>query len=238
MRPGWHGAKTAVLLLLPIWGMSKPICGQVVAKTDQITFTYERAGMPVPKYKLVLDRDGRGSYLGEQAAPVIRGVVAEPASMGFERRYSLSGDTTGRIFALAAELNHFDADCASKAKNVASSGKKVLAYTGSDGAGLCAYDYTENKNVEALTDLFEGIAETMDVGRVLDHLHRFDRLGLDAELDLLTQEAAASRALELETIAETLRSIAEDADVMQRARGRARALLAMIPAEARQVGLQ
>jgi uncharacterized protein (UPF0147 family) len=43
-------------------------------------------------------------------------------------------------------------------------------------------------------------------------------LGLDAEMNFLSQEVAAGRALELATIATTLESIANDTAVMQRVR--------------------
>jgi hypothetical protein len=98
----------------------------------------------------------------------------------------------------------------------------------------CTYNYTENMGVNALTGLFLAIAETMDEGRTLDHLHRYDRLGLDAAMSYLTQEVSAGRALELGTIATTLRSIADDAEVIERVRMRARALLTLVPEQARQ----
>ena len=73
----------------------------------------------------------------------------------------------------------------------------------------------------------------MDEGRTIDHLHRYDRLGLDAELESFSREVSEGRALELGTIAPTLRSIADDPDVMQRVRTRASALLTLVPAQAR-----
>ena len=48
--------------------------------------------------------------------------------------------------------------------------------------GSCVYNYSDNKNVALLTDTFLGIAFTLDEGRKLDFLHRYDRLGLDAEM--------------------------------------------------------
>jgi hypothetical protein len=77
-----------------------------------------------------------------------------------------------------------------------------------------------------------GIAETMDEGRELDRLHRYDRLGLDDAMAALSAEVSAGRALGLETIAGTLRALADDAEVMQRVRARASALLRLIPADA------
>jgi hypothetical protein len=98
------------------------------------------------------------------------------------------------------------------------------------------YNYSDIKDVQQLTALFQGIAETMDMGRQLDHLHRYDRLGLDAELGTLANEIAEGRALELVTIQVSLRSVVQDTELMQRARSRANAMLASLPAEAAQVG--
>ena len=120
---------------------------------------------------------------------------------------------------------------AGKAKNIADTGTKLLTYTGPDGAGSCTYNYTENKDVQALTDTFEAIAETMDRGRELDHLRRFDRLGLDAAITFLAQEVSEGRALELGTIATSLRSITANPELIQRVRMRASKLLELIPAE-------
>ena len=111
--------------------------------------------------------------------------------------------TTARVFGLARGLKQFQVECASKAKNVASSGAKTLTYRAAAGGETsCAYDYSENKDVEALTAIFEGIAETMDEGRRLDYLHRYDRLGLDAATEFLAKEVAAGHALEVGTIAD------------------------------------
>jgi hypothetical protein len=63
----------------------------------------------------------------------------------------------------------------------------------------------------------------------LDRLHRYDRLGLDAAMTFLAQEVSAGHALEVGTIAASLRSITADPDVMERVRTRAGALLAQIP---------
>jgi hypothetical protein len=72
----------------------------------------------------------------------------------------------------------------------------------------------------------------LDEGRQLDHLHRYDRLGLDAAIKFLGQEVTDGRALEVGVIADSLRSIAADSEVMDRVRTRANTLLAMVPAAA------
>jgi hypothetical protein len=200
----------------------------------EVSFAFERTGLPVPRFTLSVDRNGLGTYTGEQAQTVVRGVPAQPATLTFEQKFALSSQTTRRIFALAEDLDHFNIACASKAKNVADTGTKTLTYAAPGTMHSCTFNYTENKNVSALTDLFLAIAGTMDEGRALDHLHRYDRLGLDAELQSFSREVAEGHAVELGTIASTLRAIAEDADLMQRVRTQARALLTMVSAETRQ----
>ena len=107
------------------------------------------------------------------------------------KSFRASAATAAKVFALAHSLNYFNIACASTAKNVADTGKKTLDYIrlGANGSradgvlGSCTYNYTENKDVQTLTDIFQGIADTLDEGRKLDYLHRFDRLGLDAEME-------------------------------------------------------
>ena len=138
--------------------------------------------------------------------------------------FSVSPATARKIFTLARDLKQFNFPCPSKAKNIADTGKKTLTYNGVEATSSCTYNYSENKNVQALTEIFQGIAETMNEGRKLDYLHRYDRLGLDAEITYLAQEVTAGRALELGAITESLRSIAADAEVIERVRTRANSL--------------
>jgi hypothetical protein len=199
-----------------------------------ILFSFERQGLPVPNYLIAIAQDGNGHYAGSEV-PATPGqsnmAAADPQPFG--RSFSVSPETAGRILGLARNLNDFNVTCASKAKNVADTGTKKLTYSGPDGHGSCTYNYTDNKNAGALTETFQGIAETMDIGRRLDLLHRFDRLGLDDAMSYLSDEFSHGRALEIGTIASSLSSIADDAEVMQRVRVRARALLALIPAQPR-----
>jgi hypothetical protein len=67
----------------------------------------------------------------------------------------------------------------------------------------------------------------MDEGRRLEFLHRYDRLGLDAEMTAMEDSVKAGRALELNTIEPVLASIVKDMAVMERVRQRAAKLLEM-----------
>lgn len=230
-----------LLLLLPLWNSAKSqdpgLSDPPRSPTTQshISFTFDRKGLPVPKYQLTIFEDGTGTYQGEEVQQTTGGTYAATAefpSREFKRPVALSGATAARIFKLSQQLNHFNKTCASKAKNIADQGTKTLTYTGPDGSGSCTYNFTEMKDVQALTDIFQGLAETMDEGRRLDQLHRYDRLGLDAAIKFLADEVTSGHALEVGTIAASLHSIAADPDVMERVRARANTLLALIVTDA------
>lgn len=198
---------------------------------SQVSFSFERRGLVVPKFQLTVRDDGTGLYEGEevQNASTSNTSVAPPPQE-FRRPLNISQPTVKRIFTLSKQLNQFNTTCTSKAKNIADTGAKILTYSGLVGvSGSCSYNSTDSKDVQTLTDIFQGIAETLDEGRKLDYLHRYDRLGLDEATSFLAEEAADGRALEIRTIAESLRSIASDSNVMERVRTRAESLLSLVP---------
>jgi len=197
----------------------------------QVSFTFDRKGVLVSHYRLVVHDDGSGLYEGtEIPSATAYGHPASDSAQPFKHVITISPVTSQKIFSTAEKLNRFDVPCASKLKNIADTGTKTLMYEGSDGNGSCTYNFSENKDVQSLTEIFQGIAETLDTGRRLDQLHRFDRLGLDAAMKALVDEVSEGRALEIGTIAKSLRSIASDTEVMARVRSRASTLLSQIPA--------
>jgi hypothetical protein len=187
-----------------------------VGKTDaKVSFAFERPGLPVPKFTLVVDESGNGTYQAEDGAVPV------------DREFSLAGATIAKIFALVRSVQLTPEVCVGKAKNVADTGTKTLTFVAVGATSNCSYNYSESKEVQQLTAIFEGVAETMDEGRKLDQLHRYDRLGLDAEMIAFANEVSSGRALEMGTIAPCLRAIAEDPDVIERVRVRAVKLLAL-----------
>lgn len=211
-----------------------PSGGQVnpagdTATSSKVSFQFERPGLAVPRYTIVVQEDGTGTYQA-QIAPVSGGngaMGASTAAQPVSQPIRISIPTTQAIFGTAHSLDRFNIPCESRAKNIADTGKKTLSYKGSDGQGSCLYNYSENKSVAQLTDTFQAIAQTMDEGRKLQFLHRFDRLGLYSEIDVLSHEVEEKRVLELGNIAPALRSIVADEAVMQKVRERAAHLLAL-----------
>src|SRR5215467_10964568 len=160
------------------------------AKTPaEISFQFDRTGLPVPRFTLSLHEDGTGTYKGDQAEiPATPTSMRGQAAQHIDRSINLTPATVSKIFKGARALNYFNVECASKAKNIADTGKKTLTYTGADGSGSCTYNYSEIKTIDTLTNTFLAIAYTLDEGRRLEFLHRYDRLGLDSEMTTLSQE--------------------------------------------------
>jgi len=207
--------------------MAQGTAPQASAPDAQIVYHYERPGLPVPTYTFTLHEDGRGSYKASYVPPPASNSVVAPAPVATEvnTHITLTPATTAKLFEEIRGTDHFRKQCESKAKNVADTGWKTIEYTGPDGRATCTYNYTENKALVAVTEIFGGIATMMDMGRQLEFDRRYDRLGLDAKMTALVAAIKDKSALEVQTIAATLRSIAEDPQVIERVRVQAGRLI-------------
>ena len=94
----------------------------------------------------------------------------------------MSAADRDKIFRYAREANYFNGDFSFKKHAVASTGKKTLTYVDPARHFQTTYDYSENKAIQEITSIFKGISNTIEHGRKLQFLRRFDKLGLEAEL--------------------------------------------------------
>ena len=69
---------------------------------------------------------------------------------------------------------------------VAFQGWKTLTYTGPAGQGSCTFNYSRDKEIQALGDP-SAVAQTILEGARLEMLLQHDRLGLDKEMEYLTE---------------------------------------------------
>ncbi len=220
MAARWFLAAALVLpAALSASQTSESAAVEMAGTQGEVTFEFLRPGLPVPHFILRVRADGTGSYQAEQSArstsdPETRGEAAQH----IDRPVTVSSKMAAKIFSAAHAANYFRDRCASKAKNIADTGTKTLSYSGPEGPGSCVYNYTENKPAVMLTNVFLDIATTLDEGRELEFLHRYDRLGLDAAMNRLSQAVTDGRALELCTISPILMAIADDTEIIQRVR--------------------
>jgi hypothetical protein len=226
-RPVWLASVAIAALSVAAFAAINPIpVTAAVTGQAEISFQYERTGLTIPHFVIQIREDGTGSYQADEVSQT-KASMQQSAGRHIDRTITLTPAMTTKIFKTARELDLFNIACASSMKNIADTGTKTLRYEGADGKGSCVYNYSENKNITMLTDVFVAIAFTLDEGRKLDFLHRFDRLGLDAEMASLTHEVQQGRALELGTISSTLTAIASDPALIQRVRLQAAKMLEM-----------
>lgn len=194
--------------------------GQGPGTDAVITFHFVRAGTILPSYTFTIHENGSGTY--EATYPATSSSMEAQSA---KEPLALTQATTAKLFEEVRSTHQFRNGCESKAKNIADTGMKTLTYAGPDGGSSCRWNFTEDKTVEALGETFAGMAFTLDMGRTLAMKRRFDRLGLDQQMNLLVEAAKSGRAVELSNIAPVLRSLAEDPSLMERVRMRAAKLL-------------
>lgn len=192
------------------------------ASGSSLTFTLDRGGATPPRYSIEVDEEtGHGFYrtkapaqaqATQPAKPVEIPIVVQPA-------------TLKKLFA-AVPLVKSDR-CDAHNKNIAQTGVKTLRYKVDSAVFECTYNYALDDRVNNATALFEALAETMQYGDRLSAKLRFDRLGLDAEIDDLDDALKDGRALEVANIAPVLEAIQNDDRVMDRVRRKATRLLEM-----------
>ena len=146
-----------------------------------------------------------------------------------DRDIQVSEAFAARVFGAAQRHKWFNEACESHLK-VAFQGWKMLSYAGPQGSGSCTFNYSKDKEIQTVGDSLEAVAETIVEGARLEMLLEHDRLGLDAEMESLTEAVEDGRAQQVCVIREILERLAEDSSVLERVRKRARMLLAQGPA--------
>lgn len=184
-----------------------------------VTFTLDWPSVEPHRYVIAVDSEGNAVY---------RSWTAESSAEDpYVQKFAVSAAARDRIFTLARQLNYFNGDFEYHKHRVAFTGDKTLAYADSERQYVTRYNWSENGSVMELTTLFQGMSATIESGRHLEHLYRFDRLGLDEELKNLESLAADHQAAELQIIAPVLEQLASDPAVMNMAHQRARHILQM-----------
>jgi hypothetical protein len=217
-----RSARVAPLLLTCLLVLAAaPLAAQAPAR---IVFTFEHPQLQPSHYTITFDETGAGRFVS-QPGPVSDasdGVFPTPV----DRPILLDDALRADLFRYARSHSFFATHCASAQTNLAFTGNKMLAYTGPDGTGSCAFVWAGDPALQRIADQLGAVAFTMEEGRRLDVEVRHDRLGLDAELETLQDAVKDRRASDLPNIADELQAIAQNQQVMDRARKRALALLA------------
>jgi hypothetical protein len=205
--------------------------------TFQVDFS--DPGLSPSQWTLTLRPDGTGHFRS-QAGKAPEGNASEAnapeanapqdgsqgiAPPAIDRDVQVSAAYATRVFEAAGRHSWFNEPCESHLK-VAFQGWKTLTYSGPHGQGSCTFNFSKDKEIQALGDSLEAVAETILEGARLEMLLQHDKLGLDAEMEFLTEAAGDGRAQQIGTIREILERLAQDDAVLERVRKRARMLLA------------
>ncbi len=188
-----------------------------------VTFRLEMPSFNPTYFGVAVESTGKAAYVSEPKATPDN-APGDPYIV----KFVMSQATRQRIFELARAASYFQGDFAYTKGNIANTGAKTLSYADEGRCSQTTYNWSMNPAIQQLTAIFQGISNTLEFGRRLAFLHRFDKLGLDAELKSMEDEAARGDLTELQAVEPVLRNIFNDHGVMNLARERAARLLARI----------
>jgi hypothetical protein len=174
------------------------------------------------QYTITLRSTGGARYVSSSPVRASEDRAQDP---DYEIEFTMSAANRDKVFRLAQQAGYFQGDFDYKKHGMANTGKKTLTYADVSRHYQTIYNWSENTAIDQLTRLFTGVSMTIEHGRKLQFLHRFDKLGLETELKGMEDAAESHYLAELQVIAPTLESIANDSSVLNIARQRARRLL-------------
>jgi hypothetical protein len=206
-------AVTATLLAFPAQGASGPV----------LRIDFSNPGLTPSQWSMVIHPDGSGHFHAERGiAPVAAPEIMEPGNV--DRDILLSEPFASRVFQTAHDQRLLSGACESHMK-VAFQGWKKISYSGPDAQGGCQFNYSRDKEIQELGDSLVAVASTIIEGVRLEMLLQHDPLGLDKEMEFLTEAEKDGRVQQICAIRAILERLEGDSAVLDRVRKRARQLL-------------
>jgi hypothetical protein len=201
-------------------------CGALAqgAASPTVSFNFDFPGSEPGHYVIIVAADGRSSYdsNGKLAAE------SDPDNT-FRLEFVLPPEECTRIFELTKKAKYFRGQIDSKKQGLASTGVKTLAYTDGSASGQATYNYSPLAPVQQLTDIFQGMSNTLEFGRRLQYFHRYQKLALAEELKRMDGGDLRKDMPALSAIAPILKGIVDDPSVINVVRARAQRLLVVEP---------
>ena len=173
----------------------------MVPRSDQVS----------PPWKVRLQADGAGTYSEGGSADAKSVPVTVSAATLEKLKLGEHAAKSGK--------------CETRAKNVAKTGEKTIRYEAADKTAECTFNYSDDAGLMGAANTFQAIADTIQRGERLQHDLRYDRLGLDAEMESLVAAQKEGSAIEIGNIATILQTLVSDDHVIDRVRRRAARLL-------------
>lgn len=189
-----------------------------------VSFDFLLEGSAPPHYSIAVAPDGKATYRSDEAPAVDGAAPPQP----YLHHFLVSDPTRARIFDLAAALQCFQGEFEYRGGRIANMGAKTLKCAWANRESETTYNYSTNLRLQELTALFQNISNTMESGRRLDFLHRYDKLGLEAELKFMEEQEKSKQLAELQAVAPQLERILNDGSILNVTRHRAEHLLQVI----------
>ncbi len=205
--------------LLVMWIGAGCLGGAAQGGSRTLQFSLDRDGPPPVQFTITVNEDGSGVYVGHKTDGALATAIQGEDGL----KIHIDRPVVTKLFAAVPMVE--GGRCETHSKGIAKTGVKTLRYAGLGRDGQCVYNYSDDDRVNDATSSFEAIALTMQYGERLAAKLRFDRLGLDGELDGLQTAVTEGRALDVENVAPVLRKILADERVMDRAHLKAQRLL-------------
>lgn len=185
---------------------------------------FSNPGVVPSNWTLTLHPDGSGHFHSERgSAPEQDPPAMEPPNI--DRDVHVSERFAARVFQTVQDHTVRSGNCESHMK-VAFQGWKKFTYSGPEGQWSCEFNYSRDRQVQELGDSLMAVSGSILEGARLEMLLQHDRLGLDKEMEFISDAAADGRLTQICTIRGILERLADDPEVMERVRKRAKTLLA------------
>ncbi|HEX8713668.1 MAG TPA: hypothetical protein VF730_17460 [Terracidiphilus sp.] len=215
MKAAWAALAAALILSAHVALAQEP--------TETFEAEFSNPALAPSHWILVLHPDGSGHF--DSSGGAMPGNESDVKAPPVNREIHVSKDFAEHVFQTAYSHKLFNESCDSHLK-VAFQGTKTLRYTGPRGSGSCSFNYSKDKDLQALGDSVIAVEQTIMEGARLELLLKHDPLGLDAEMNYLVQAAKDGRAQQMGVIRGILTQLAADPAVLDAVRKRADILLA------------
>ena len=210
-----------VFLMLAAAVLGLPACAE---SGPVLRMDFSNPGLSPSQWTLVIYPEGKGHFQSWRGnAPAADPPVMETPNI--DRDIRLSPQFVNRVFQIVRDHRLLRAGCDSRLK-VAFQGWKKLTYVGPEGEGVCEFNYSKDKEIQALGDSLVAVSATIVEGARLEILLQHDPLGLDMEMEFVTEASNDGRLQQISVIRGTLERLEETPGVMERVRKRAGVLLA------------
>lgn len=210
--------------------MAQPNALDAQPAVPTVTFTLNWKQGDPSWYSVAIRSTGTASYRSEPGQ-MPGGLPSDPYMVEF----TASEETRTKVFELAEQANYFQGDFDYKKNRIAYTGDKTLLYQDGPKRYQTTFNWSKNQGIQRLADYFQGISITMEFGRKLDHLYRFEKLGLERELKRMEELKRSDQLPEVQALQPILKKIANDRTVVNVARQRALRLMGQSDSPARSI---